>query len=237
MPSMGSSGESAYDAFAAAYARDNEGNVWNALYERPAALALLGEVAGLRVLDAGCGAGAHAAALVERGAAVTAVDASPAMVGLASQRLGIEAQVLQADLSEPLPFEAGSFDAVLCSLVLHYLPDWEPALRELRRVLVPDGRLVISTHHPFMDHASAGGGDYFATYEIEEEWTKAGERMAVRFWHRPLSAMTASLKETGFTLERLDEPAPDPSVREIDPDAWRRLTTEPRFIFFAARSA
>jgi SAM-dependent methyltransferase len=237
MLSMGSSGESAYEDFAAAYARDNEGNVWNALYERPAALALLGDVAGLRVLDAGCGAGAHAAALVERGALVTAVDASLAMVALASGRLGDRAKALRADLGEPLPFEDGSFDAVLCSLVLHYLRDWEPALRELHRVLVPGGRLVISTHHPFMDHAPAGGGDYFATYEISEEWSKQGERMTVRFWHRPLSAMTASLRETGFALERLDEPAPDPSVREIDPDAWRRLTTEPRFIFFAARSA
>jgi SAM-dependent methyltransferase len=234
---MGSTGENSYDDFAAAYAHDNESNVWNALYERPAALAMLGDVAGLRVLDAGCGAGAHAAALVERGAAVTAVDASLAMVALASERLGDRARVLRADLAEPLPFEVGSFDGVLCSLVLHYLRDWEPSLRELRRVLVPGGRLVISTHHPFMDHALAGGGDYFATYEIEEEWIKAGQRMPVRFWHRPLSAMTASLKETGFALERLDEPAPDPSVREIDPDAWRRLKTEPRFIFFAARAS
>lgn len=45
-----------YDAFAAAYTADNESNAWNAYYERPASLALLGDVAGLRVLDAGCGA-------------------------------------------------------------------------------------------------------------------------------------------------------------------------------------
>jgi SAM-dependent methyltransferase len=233
---MTGAGESSYEAFAAAYARDNESNVWNALYERPAALALLGDVAGLRVLDAGCGPGAHAAALVERGAVVTAVDASPAMVELASERLGGEVRVLRADLAEPLPFEAGSFDAVLCSLVLHYLCDWEPALSELRRVLRSGGSLVVSTHHPFMDHALANGVDYFATYEICEQWSKAGETMPVCFWHRPLSAMTGSLTRAGFALERVEEPAPDPSVREIDPDAWQRLTTEPRFVFFLARA-
>ena len=42
-----------YDDFAAAYAEDNETNVWNACYERPATLALAGDVRGLRVLDAG----------------------------------------------------------------------------------------------------------------------------------------------------------------------------------------
>lgn len=44
---------SGYEDFAAAYAEDNEANVWNACYERPAML--VGHVRGLRVLDAGCG--------------------------------------------------------------------------------------------------------------------------------------------------------------------------------------
>lgn len=47
--------ENDYDAFAAAYDADNEVNAWNAYYERPAILALVGDVAGLSVLDAGCG--------------------------------------------------------------------------------------------------------------------------------------------------------------------------------------
>ena len=61
---MADADENDHDAFAVAYARCNENNAWNAYYERPAALALVGEVTGQRVLDAGCGAGAHTAALV-----------------------------------------------------------------------------------------------------------------------------------------------------------------------------
>ena len=60
---------------------------------------------------------------------------------------------------------------------MHYLRDWEPTLAEFHRVLAANGRLVISTHHPFMDHVLANGNDYFATYELTEEW-ELGERVA-----------------------------------------------------------
>jgi ubiquinone/menaquinone biosynthesis C-methylase UbiE len=179
-----------YDAFAFGYAQDNDNNATNAHYERPASLALLGDVAGHRVLDAGCGGGSHAAEMVRRGAAVTGLDKSAGLLAIARQRLDDAVPLHQADLGEPLPFPSASFDAVLASLVMHYLQDWGPTLAEFRRVLMPGGRLVISTHHPFMDHPLAGGPDYFATYDFTEEWTKGGQSMLMRFWHRPLHAMT-----------------------------------------------
>ncbi len=46
-----------YDGIAEAYSAENEANLVNAYYERPAMLGLAGDVAGLRILDAGCGAG------------------------------------------------------------------------------------------------------------------------------------------------------------------------------------
>jgi SAM-dependent methyltransferase len=223
-----------YDAFAEAYAADNENNAWNAWYERPAVLAMVGDVAGLRVLDAGCGAGAHAADLVARGARVTGVDASTGLLAVAARRLGDAVALHEHDLAEPLPFPAGSFDAVLASLVLHYLKDWAPTLREFHRVLAPGGRMVVSTHHPFMDHPPERTESYFATYRFDEEWTVGGRAVRMRFWHRPLSAMTAAITGAGFALTAVDEPGPDPRVERLDPRAWRSLTTSPRFIFFAA---
>jgi ubiquinone/menaquinone biosynthesis C-methylase UbiE len=112
-------------------------------------LALAGDVAGRRILDAGCGSGPLFAALRDRGAIVTGFDKSAGMLELARRRLGDDADLQVADLGSPLPFPDSTFDAVTASLVLHYLEDWGPALAELRRVLKPGGRLIVSVDHPF----------------------------------------------------------------------------------------
>ncbi|MGH3449503.1 MAG: class I SAM-dependent methyltransferase, partial [Haloechinothrix sp.] len=89
-------------------------NAYNALYDRPAVMELIGEVGGQRVLDAGCGPGLYAEELVARGAEVVAFDHSPKMVDLARERLGDTALVWVHDLAEPLDWlEDASFDAAL----------------------------------------------------------------------------------------------------------------------------
>ncbi len=122
-----------YDSFAGAYSAENEASLINAYYERPAMLA--GDVAGRRILDAGCGSGPLFAALRDRGAIVTGFDKSAGMLELARRRLGDDADLRMADLGGPLPFPDGRFDDVVASLVLHYLEDWAAPLAELRRVL------------------------------------------------------------------------------------------------------
>ena len=222
-----------YDAFAAAYDADNETNAWNAHYERPAILSLAGDVHGLRVLDAGCGGGAHAAILVERGAILTGIDASAGLLDIAKRRLDGRARLLLADLNEPQPFADASFDLIVASLVMHYLPDWSRALSEFHRLLSPNGRFVFSTHHPFMDHQLAGHENYFETYGFNDTWQRGGKTMTMRFWHRPLHAMFDALKTAGFRIETVREPQPAPEARDLFPDAYKSLTTEPRFIFFS----
>ena len=175
-PVTGSSAEPAgqaaandYDSFAEAYSAGNEVSLFNAYYERPATLALAGDVAGRRILDAGCGSGPLFAALRDRGAVVTGFDKSAGMLELARRRLGDGADLRVADLGRPLPFPGGAFDDVIASLVLHYLEDWAGPLAELRRVLRPGGRLIASVDHPMRGHPLVRpGADYFATYE----WTR-----------------------------------------------------------------
>ena len=224
-----------YDQFAAAYAADNETNAWNALYERPAMLSLLGDLGGKHVLDAGCGGGALAAAMLERGARVTGLEISASMANLARERLGERASIHVADLARPLTMCAdASFDIVAASLVLHYLERWEPTLREFGRVLVPGGIVAISAHHPTMDWQLAGGS-YFETRRITEEWRKGGVSATITVWRRPLTAMVSAFRSTAFVLDDLVEPMPVADCAARFPDQYRSLTTTPRFLFFRLR--
>jgi SAM-dependent methyltransferase len=223
-----------YDSFAEAYAASNETNLFNAYYERPAMLALAGDVAGRRILDAGCGAGPLFAALRDRGAIVTGIDKSAGMVGLARRRLGGDADLQVAELGRPLPFPDDTFDDVTASLVLHYLEDWGPALAELRRVLKPGGQLIVSVDHPFATslwHREAGHEpDYFATYNWVDEWTVDGQTALLRFWARPLHAMTDAFTAAGFRISVISEPAAAPDTpRELLPD---EIADRRRFLCF-----
>jgi SAM-dependent methyltransferase len=222
-----------YDSFAQAYSAETEANLINAYYARPAILALAGDVAGRRILDAGCGSGPLFAALRDGGAIVTGFDSSTGMLELARRRLGADADLQVADLGSPLPFPDGAFDDVIASLVLHYLEDWTAPLAELRRVLTPGGRLIVSVDHPFfinLMHREAGRKtDYFATCNWTEEWTFGGQSAPMSFWNRPLHAMTDAFTAAGFRIAVISEPEPVPAASELFPD---EIATKPRFLCF-----
>lgn len=225
-----------YRSRAATYVARAEDNAMNALYERPALQALVGPVSGLRVLDAGCAGGGHSEWLVSQGCRVVGIDSSPEMVALFRKRLGHAATVHQADLARPLPFlKDGSFDLVLSSLTLHYVRDWAVPLGELHRVLRPGGRLVFSTHHPFFDLEASDSGLYRRTELVQERWKGFGKApVTVRFYRRPLGAISAALADAGFTVRRMVEPEPSAELERRWPDVYTWLRRQPAFLLVDA---
>jgi SAM-dependent methyltransferase len=89
------------------------------------------------VLELGCGTGNDAARLAGEGYAVTAIDLSGEAIAYARARFGALARFMVADMTQPLPFPDGDFDAVMSNVALHMFPDGVT-----RAVFAEVGRLV-----------------------------------------------------------------------------------------------
>ncbi|WP_411733667.1 class I SAM-dependent methyltransferase [Paeniglutamicibacter sp.] len=229
--------ETNYDTFAEAYAIENETSLLNGFYERPAMLELAGDVRSRRILDAGCGSGPLSKALGDRGAVVTGFDSSEAMIGLARERLGVEAELLVADLGGPLPFADDTFDDVAASLVFHYLEDWVGPLEEMRRILRPGGRVIMSVNHPILYPWTHPGTDYFKPAKYSDDHTFNGQPATLTYWHRPLHAMTDAFNKAGFQIEVVSEPPYSTDApSEIIPPQFKDRESFLSFIFFVLRA-
>ena len=139
-----------YDRWADTY--DTMGN-WLLALEEPEVDRAVGDVDGLAVLDVGAGTGRHAIRIASRGARVTALDFSEAMLAKAREKGGSErVRWVVHDLATRLPFADRSFDVVLSALVLEHVrvADLPRFFSELGRVARRGGRVVVTAMHPAM---------------------------------------------------------------------------------------
>jgi len=207
-----------YDSLAPVWAESTDDNLWNEVLDRRPIRSLLpDDLTGRSVLDVGTAGGAIAAELVARGAEVTAIDLSPAMVDTARARCGGRGRFLVADVGEPLPFDDASFDGAVASMALHYIKDWTTPLASLARVLRPGGWLIVSTDHPDSPFSRSHRTKYLDTELVTDEWTKAGVTVEVSFWRQPLSRMLNAFADAGFCLDRVLEPDVDDNDRRRYP--------------------
>lgn len=124
-----------------------------------AAVRALSAGPGNSVLDAGCGTGLTTRWLVPIGCRVTALDLSAGSLGRLRQRVGgLVPRLVQGDLSA-LPFPDDAFDRVLCANALQQLAGADArraCVRELVRVLRPEGRLVLTAQQHSVPRRRAG---------------------------------------------------------------------------------
>lgn len=218
----------------------------------PALLAACGDVRGRRALDIGCGEGWCSRQLAARGAAVTGIDLSAAMIAEARAHptTGPGVEYLAMDAVELDRHEwPASFDLVTACMSLHCMPDPGAALLAARQVLAPDGRLVCSIPHP-ATHMRGGrgcswqaddtlcirGGDYFKSAPYVVQWDKAGRRWSTIRWSRPRSEYVGMLRSAGFAIR--DELEPCPTDADLARhECLRRAGQAPFYLVFVAEAA
>ena len=220
----------------------NDGDFSKRHLVNPVLLRMLGDVAGRRVLDAGCGNGYFSRMLARRGALVTGVEPASALFDFAvhSERAeGLGIRYVQADLCEldgPRPAEdlGEPFDAVVASMVLPAVPDWTRAMRACVQQLRPGGRFIFSVNHPCFEQLAASWrengayqvSEYLADYEIEL-------RYATDF-HRPLSAYLNEVIKLGCRIAEVAEPGLDPQIAAETTDSDHPYVHLPNFLIVAA---
>ena len=224
----------AYDQLADTYAEDVRSNAYNAHLEFPATSALVPDVDGKRILDAGCGTGVYTEWLLEDGADVVGIDVSTEMLAHARERIDERAELQQADLGESLPFAENSFDGIVSALALGYVRDWDETFAEFARILAPGGFLVFSTGHPldqFPVETEDLDANYFEIERREKEW-----EVDVPYYRRPFGEIVTPLLDAGFRLDSLVEPQPTEAFKEQRPERYEKESRYPVFLCVRARN-
>jgi SAM-dependent methyltransferase len=219
--------------------------------EKPAMFAKLGDIKGANALCIGCGSGEEVGMLLSRGARqVQGIDISEKLIQIARETYP-QVSFAVRSMEDLQAFPDNSFDFVYSSLVLHYASDWSGILREVRRILVPGGRMLFSTHHPVkwgaevtrdpemdtfrMGYERPAGappsvfGDYLGSRLIADQWFGS---MAVEYHHRPLEAIFKDVLSSGLTLLDFLEPKPTDEARTENPGFWEIHSRIPLFMIF-----
>ena len=189
----------------------------------PAAMRLLGDIHGKRVLDLCCGQGVLVPLLLDSGAAsVVGVDASPRLIESARTRFQSEPRVEMtvADACVPGDWADGSFDLAASLMAVHDVPDLPGKCRNVAAALKPGGRFVAIFMHPCfrIPRQTHWGWDegrklqyrridrYGVDLEIPiQTHPGKGGGETTAFYHRPLAEVLNAFGESGLAITGTEE--------------------------------
>lgn len=231
--------------------RMGEGNAFHLQLVGPSSERLLDIQPGERVLDIACGNGQFSRRMASLGATVVATDFSRRFLELARARTTEHADRIEyrhvdaTDEVQLLALGEGRFDAAVCLMALMDIPDIEPLLRALPKLLRPGGRFVFAIPHPcFNSNATRltleeedRGGELVDTYAVKisgymtippgKATGMPGEPHPHYYFDRPISAILNACFRNGFVMTGIEEPTFDGSVSGTRPLSWLSFTNIP----------
>jgi len=223
-----------YDNISCVYTKQVEDKLsWNNLYERPNMLSIFDKFENKNILDVGCGTGFYSFYALKHNADVIAVDASQNMLNYIKEKdRSNKIKLYKTDLTNGLPFvKSGTQDYIICSLVLHYIDNWDIIIKDFYRVLKVNGKVYISTHHPFADFLHLKKKSYFDNYLVEDTWGDKDNSFKVHYYTKPLKDILKPLLNSEFIIRKIDEPLPTKKCKELAPTTYQKLLEKPSFIF------
>lgn len=225
-----------YSKHAVKYDNMIQTNIYNGMYDFPSMTALIGDVAGLDIVDLGCGSGVYAQYFLDKHAAqITCVDASPEMIDIVQSKLGAQVNTHVIDVAQGLSvLHTDSADRVVSALMIHYLADLDSLCAEVNRILKQGGQFIFSTHHPFADFECSASGNYFERELVTDTWDTVGEPVTVQFYRRSLTEITTALTNNGFVIGAITEGEVLEQAKTICEKTYRYLSTHPNFLFVRA---
>jgi ubiquinone/menaquinone biosynthesis C-methylase UbiE len=169
--------------------------LWGMFSIPDADLGALGDVAGQRVLELGCGAGQWSRSLVDEAGQLVGFDLSDAQLAAARQAMGARYPLVQG-AAQQLPFADASFDVVFCD---HGALSWAPpaqAIPAAARVLRRGGRLVFSVASPWLEACYDSAADRVTT-RLRQDYFGPMARGSARYGAPGWSLTTSSSRAPG----------------------------------------
>lgn len=212
----------------------------NDIIEWPILLEMIGDLAGERVLDLGCGDADLGRKAIDQGCrSYLGLEGSANMYRAAQEKLAGSPATLVHTRIESWDYPVAQFDLAVSRLALHYLEDVAPVFAAVYRALVPGGRFVFSVEHPVItssDEGWRGQGqrqawvvdDYFNTGRRVTPWL-GGE---VVKYHRTVEDYFLAMQKAGFVVESLRESRPQRAFFENEETFVRRQRI-PLYLFLA----
>ena len=219
------------EAFFRGYAdlRASPGNL-NDLVEQPALRARRPPLAGVSVLDMGCGAGDLSAYCAGQGAArIVAADISEKMLRVAREQNAHPKTEYVREAIEDLSFAPATFDVVVSSFAVHYVSDYAALTANVSWWLRPGGAFVYSTEHPMTTARKAGAQNWVRDeagnrlYWPVDDYGAEGERRfhwfvdGVAKYHRTMATLVNGLVGAGLAVTQIVEPVASEEALRREP--------------------
>lgn len=232
-----------------AHVRNPDDSIYHSLYEKPAMYSLLPDLIGKDVLSLGCGSGEDSRYLKKQGAKKSVgIDIAKGMIEIAN-KTPEECEFQVMDM-EHLDFPDSSFDFIYSSLAIHYIENWSQVMREAYRILRSGGEFLFSCNHPvsYLEKTEEDESHYLrqmAKYKdkttgeikitgdyINRKGLRGPEDFAVTTWYKSFGEISSEISQSGFLINNIVEPRPDPKMQKLAPGDYETLNKIPAFAIF-----